>query len=174
MAQYNPKSLHAEEFINHEEILETLKYAEENKHNIELIDSILEKARPQKTATGVHCAGLTHREASVLLACDIPEKIEEMYQLAEEIKLRSTATVLLCLRRCICPITVSTAVFTVRITRKPPYHPQKADAGRGRPRGYRSAGYGPQETCPGSRRRSGQQPHRVHSRVHQHHLLHQA
>ena len=44
--------------------LETLKYAEENKHNIELIDSILEKARPQKTATGVHCAGLTHREAS--------------------------------------------------------------------------------------------------------------
>ncbi len=73
MAQYNPKSLHAEEFINHEEILETLKYAEENKHNIELIDSILEKARPQKTATGVHCAGLTHREASVLLACDIPE-----------------------------------------------------------------------------------------------------
>ena len=87
MAQYNPKSLHAEEFINHEEILETLKYAEENKHNIELIDSILEKARPQKTAAGVHCAGLTHREASVLLACDIPEKIEEMYQLAEEIKL---------------------------------------------------------------------------------------
>ena len=87
MAQYNPKSLHAEEFINHEEILETLKYAEENKHNIELIDSILEKARPQKTATGVHCAGLTHREASVLLACDIPEKIEQMYQLAEEIKL---------------------------------------------------------------------------------------
>ena len=87
MAQYNPKSLHAEEFINHEEILETLKYAEENKRNIELIDSILEKARPQKTVTGVHCAGLTHREASVLLACDIPEKIEEMYQLAEEIKL---------------------------------------------------------------------------------------
>ena len=54
MAQYNPKSLHAEEFINHEKILETLKYAEENKRNIELIDSILEKARPQKTATGVH------------------------------------------------------------------------------------------------------------------------
>ena len=46
MAQYNPKSLHAEEFINHEEILETLKYAEENKHNIELIDSILDRKRP--------------------------------------------------------------------------------------------------------------------------------
>ena len=80
MAQYNPKSLHAEEFINHEKILETLKYAEENKRNIELIDSILEKARPQKTATGVHCAGLTHREASVLLACDIPEKIEHTHR----------------------------------------------------------------------------------------------
>ncbi|MEE1161805.1 MAG: [FeFe] hydrogenase H-cluster radical SAM maturase HydG, partial [Acutalibacteraceae bacterium] len=87
MSQYNPKSLKAEEFISHEEILETLRYAEENKHNIPLIDSLLEKARPVKTANGVHCAGLTHREASVLLACDIPEKVEEMYRLAEEIKL---------------------------------------------------------------------------------------
>ena len=87
MAIYDPKSLHADEFINHEEILETIRYAEENKHNIPLIDSLLEKARPQKTAHGVHCAGLTHREASVLLACDIPEKVEEMYRLAEEIKL---------------------------------------------------------------------------------------
>ena len=87
MAVYNPKSLKAEEFINDEEIMETLRYAEENKNNIELIDSILEKARPVKTANGTHCAGLTHREASVLLACEIPEKIEEMYKLAEEIKL---------------------------------------------------------------------------------------
>ncbi len=52
-----------------------------------MIDSLLEKARPQKTADGTHCAGLTHREASVLLACDIPEKVQEMYKLAEEIKL---------------------------------------------------------------------------------------
>ena len=52
MTIYNPKSLKADEFINHEEILETLKYAEENKNNIELIDSILEKARPKKTADG--------------------------------------------------------------------------------------------------------------------------
>ena len=42
---YNPKSHNAEEFISHEEILDTLKYAEENKNNIELIDKILEKAR---------------------------------------------------------------------------------------------------------------------------------
>lgn len=87
MEIYDPKSRKAEEFINHEEILETIRYAEENKHNIPLIDSILEKARPQETANGVHCAGLNHREASVLLACDIPEKVEQMYRLAEEIKL---------------------------------------------------------------------------------------
>ncbi|MBQ4517269.1 MAG: [Clostridia bacterium] len=87
MAKFNPKSLKAEEFISHEEILDTLKYAEENKNNIELIDSLLEKARPKKTETGMHCEGLTHREASVLLACEIPEKIQEMYKIAEEIKL---------------------------------------------------------------------------------------
>ncbi|MBQ4131737.1 MAG: AAA family ATPase, partial [Clostridia bacterium] len=67
MSNYNPKSLKAEEFISDAEILETLKYAEENKNNIELIDSLLEKARPKKTEQGVTCAGLTHREASVLL-----------------------------------------------------------------------------------------------------------
>ena len=87
MAIYDPRSLKAEEFINHEEILETLRYAEENKRNVELIDRLLEKARPVRDGKTVHCAGLTHREASVLLACDIPEKVEEMYRLAEEIKL---------------------------------------------------------------------------------------
>lgn len=87
MSVYNPKSLKAEEFINHEEILETIRYAEENKQKEELIDRLLEKARPQKTEHGVHCEGLTHREASVLLACDIPEKIQRMYEIAEEIKL---------------------------------------------------------------------------------------
>ena len=87
MSTYNPKSLRAEEFINDEEIRETLAYAEANKNNAELIDRILEKARPQKTATGHVCTGLTHSEASVLLACEIPEKIERMYRIAEEIKL---------------------------------------------------------------------------------------
>lgn len=87
MAIYNPNSLKAEEFINDEEIKETLKYAEENKNNVELIDKILQKARPYKTENGCRCDGLTHREASVLLACDIPEKVEEIYKIAEEIKL---------------------------------------------------------------------------------------
>ena len=75
---YDPKSRKAEEFISHEEILDTLDYAEKNKDNIELIDKIIEKAKERK--------GLTHREASVLLACEIPEKIEECYKLAEQIK----------------------------------------------------------------------------------------
>ena len=46
---YNPKSLKAEEFIDNNEILETLAYAEENKNNDALIDALLEKARPVKT-----------------------------------------------------------------------------------------------------------------------------
>ena len=75
---YNPKSLKAEEFIDHQEILDTLAYADENKNNVELIDQILNKARERK--------GLSHREASVLLACDIPEKVQELYALAEQIK----------------------------------------------------------------------------------------
>lgn len=87
MAMYNPKSAKAEEFINHEEILDTLAYAGANKNNIPLIDEILEKARPKRDGKGLHCKGLTHREASVLLACEIPEKIDEMYRIAEEIKL---------------------------------------------------------------------------------------
>ena len=87
MAIYNPKSLKAEEFINDEEIRATLAYAEANKDNVELIDAILEKARPVKSGNGCTCAGLTHREASVLLACEIPEKIQKMYEIAEEIKL---------------------------------------------------------------------------------------
>lgn len=87
MAIYNPSSLKAEEFINHQEILDTLAWAEENKNNVALIDEILEKARPKPNGNGVTCQGLTHREASLLLACEIPEKIEKMYQIAEEIKL---------------------------------------------------------------------------------------
>ena len=66
MYTYNPASTIADEFINHEEILETLAYADENKNNEALIDSILEKAKLRK--------GLTHREASVLLACQSEPK----------------------------------------------------------------------------------------------------
>ena len=75
---YNKYSLKAEEFIDHEEVLASLAYADENRDNLELIDQLLEKARLRK--------GLSHREASVLLACQNPDKIQEMYDLAEQIK----------------------------------------------------------------------------------------
>ena len=75
---YNPKSLKAEEFINHEEILDTLAYAEAHKDDAALIDEILAKAELRK--------GLSHREASVLLACEMPDRIERMYELARQIK----------------------------------------------------------------------------------------
>lgn len=87
MAIYDPKSLKAEEFISHQEILDTMAWAEANKNNVALIDEILEKARPKPNGGGVICQGLSHREASLLLACDIPEKIQEIYRIAEEIKL---------------------------------------------------------------------------------------
>ncbi len=83
---YDVKSLKAEEFISDEEILETIEYADANKHNKKLIEELLEKARPKKTGRGVECAGLSHREASVLLACDLPEMTEKIYALAREIK----------------------------------------------------------------------------------------
>ena len=75
---YDVNSKHADDFINHEEILDTLAYADENKHNEALINSLIEKAKLRK--------GLSHREASVLLACDIEEKNQEIYRLAEQIK----------------------------------------------------------------------------------------
>ncbi len=75
---YNPKSTKAEEFICNDEVLASLEYAENNKNNIELIDKILEKAKLGK--------GLSHREAAVLLDCDIEEKNQEIFKLAEKIK----------------------------------------------------------------------------------------
>ncbi len=75
---YNSKSTKAEEFICHEEIINSIKYAKENKNNINLINEILTKAKKQK--------GLSHREASVLLACENKEKINEIFELAKEIK----------------------------------------------------------------------------------------
>ncbi len=75
---YNSKSLKAQEFICDEEIRETLAYADKNCDNMELVDAILEKARQRK--------GLDHREASVLLACQNEEKIQEIYALANQIK----------------------------------------------------------------------------------------
>ena len=75
---YDPKSLKAEEFICHQEVLDTLEFAEKNKNNRELIDKILEKACLRK--------GLSHREAIVLLDCALEDKNKEIFALAEQIK----------------------------------------------------------------------------------------
>ena len=75
---YNPKSDVATEFIDDEEIKETLEYAQKNKNNVELVRSIIEKAKKYK--------GLSHREALVLLDCDLEEENQEIFKLAKEIK----------------------------------------------------------------------------------------
>ena len=77
---YNPASGEAEEFINHQEILDTLEYASGHKNDRALVEALLEKASK--------CGGLTHREAAVLLECDDPELTERIFQLAKEIKQR--------------------------------------------------------------------------------------
>ncbi len=149
---YNPKSLKAEEFIDHREILDTLAYADENKNNVELIDQILNKARERK--------GLSHREASVLLACDIPEKVQELYALAEQIKKDFYGNRIVifaplylsnyCVNGCLyCPLSPEEQA----------HPPEKADPGGSGERGHRPAGHGPQ--APGHRDRRGprQLPH---------------
>lgn len=78
MWKYDPNSAKADEFINHEEIMETLAYAEQNKADKVLLWEILKKAEERK--------GLSHREASVLLACEEEEINQEIFRLAKQIK----------------------------------------------------------------------------------------
>ena len=75
---YNVHSAKAKEFINHQEILDTIAWAEENKNNKEAVEALIERAGD--------CKGLTHREAALLLACEDPELVEKMYGTAKEIK----------------------------------------------------------------------------------------
>ncbi|MBE6925183.1 MAG: [FeFe] hydrogenase H-cluster radical SAM maturase HydG, partial [Ruminococcaceae bacterium] len=75
---YNPKSMKAEEFIDHQEIMDTLAWAQAHSMDGTLIDQILEKARQRK--------GLTHREASLLLECKLEDRNQQLYALAEQIK----------------------------------------------------------------------------------------
>ena len=75
---YDCKSKIATEFIDDQEIIDTLSYAEENKNNRELINEILERAKD--------CKGLSHREAAVLLECNLEDENERMTLLAQEIK----------------------------------------------------------------------------------------
>ena len=75
---YSSKSKIATEFINDEEIMDTLDYAKKNKSNRQLIEDIIERAKD--------CKGLTHREAAVLLECDLKDENQKMFKLAKEIK----------------------------------------------------------------------------------------
>lgn len=81
---YNPSSLNAEEFICHDEALASIAYASENRNNLGLVDSIIEKAERKK--------GLSHREASVLLACDVPERFRKSMRWLSGSSRISTAT----------------------------------------------------------------------------------
>lgn len=75
---YNVMSSKAEEFISHEEISDCLDYGERNKNNRQLIQEILEKASQMK--------GISHREAIVLLDCELEDLNQKIYELAEKIK----------------------------------------------------------------------------------------
>lgn len=75
---YDPRSMRAEEFIDHQEVMDSLAYADAHKTDGALIDQIIEKARLRK--------GLDHREASVLLACQLEDRNQQIYALAEQIK----------------------------------------------------------------------------------------
>ena len=165
---YNPKSLKAEEFIDHQEILDTLAYADENKNNVELIDQILNKARERK--------GLSHREASVLLACDIPEKVQELYALAEQIKKDFYGNRIVIFA----PLYLSN--YCVNGCLYCPYHQKNKHIPRKKLTQEEvekevialPAGHGPQAPGHRDRRGPGQLPHRVRAGLHQHHLFHQA
>jgi len=77
---YNPLSPHAEEFIDHEEVLASLEEAARESKNHSRVEAILEKA--------ALCKGLPHREAAILMDCDDPALEERIYALAADIKKR--------------------------------------------------------------------------------------
>lgn len=75
---YDVKSPNADDFINHQEIIDTLAYADMQAKDTAFVSSLLDKARKGK--------GLSHREASVLLACEDTELISEMFEISRKIK----------------------------------------------------------------------------------------
>lgn len=75
---YDVKSPNADDFINHQEIIDTLAYADMQAKDTAFVSSLLDKARKGK--------GLSHREASVLLACEDTELVSEMFEISRKIK----------------------------------------------------------------------------------------
>ncbi len=95
---YKADSKIAEEFIDHQEILETLEYARSNKSNRALIEQLIDKA--------ARCKGLSHREAALLLECDQPDLIERIFHLAQEIKHKFYGNRIVMFAPCTFPIIV--------------------------------------------------------------------
>ena len=130
---YKIDSPQAEEFIHHEEILETLEYARNHKNNRAFIEQLIEKA--------ALCKGLTHREAATLLECDQPDLIERIFHLAKEIKQKFYGNRIVmfaplylsnyCVNGCL-PLSCQ----------KQNNRPQETDAGRNTQGSNRFAGYG--------------------------------
>lgn len=140
---YQADSLKAEEFIKHEEILDTLKYAEANKNNRVLIEQLIEKA--------ALCKGLSHREAAVLLECEQPDLIERIFHLAKEIKQKFYGNRIVMFA----PLYLSN--YCVNGCVYCPYHaktnncPQETDTGRNTPRSHRATRHGTQTSGARSR-----------------------
>ena len=131
---YRINSKNAEEFIDHEEILQTIVYADSHKDNRSLIERLIEKAR--------ECKGLDHREAAVLLACSQPDLNEKIFSLAREIKYRFYGNRIVMFA----PLYLSN--YCVNSCVYCPYHlknktiARKKLSGRNTERGNRLAGYG--------------------------------
>ena len=132
---YQKDSSKAEEFIHHEEILDTLEYAQNNKDNRVLIEQLIEKA--------ALCKGLTHREAAILLECNQPDLIERIFHLAKEIKQKFYGNRIVMFA----PLYLSNSLRKrLRILsvscQKQNYCTQETDTGRNPPGGNCFAGYG--------------------------------
>ena len=81
MNKYDKNSLKAEEFINDGEILDSLKFADENKNNLELVDKIIEKAKSSDVPLYED-----DKLANTLSKLDIGEYIPpELYSIVAEI-----------------------------------------------------------------------------------------
>ena len=136
---YNPKSMTATEFIDNDEILDTLRYAEEHKNDLALVNSIIERAGD--------CKGLTHREAAVLLLCEDQDMIQKMFDQATKIKQAFYGNRIVMFA----PLYLSN--YCVNGCVYCPYH----KTGGNRKGSHRFAGYGAQAACLGNWRRSGKQ-----------------
>ena len=143
MAIYNPKSLKAEEFIHDQEILDTIAYAEANKRNVELIDAISTRRARAKAAMASPARGLTTARRRCCSLATSPDKIEEMYKLANWIKLAFYGNrIVMFAPLYLSNYCVNGCVYCPYHLKKQAHRPQKAHAGRGARRGHRIAGHG--------------------------------